>query len=808
MRVLDERFEFQGILHETKWSAVHIARDLELARNVQVREISRHAWSDSLDVKQYLAATFALAELNHPNAEQFVSHRRGEDNSIFVLTDAPRSVSLGRLLRHFQEIDFPPELSLYVISQVAHLLASTHGLRDHVSGRALRLYHLGLNPETIHLTESGNVRVVDFVLPTSGEIRTADRVAYLAPELIQGTPVDQHSDLFSLGVVAYELITGERLFPQHNVSELMAEIVRGTYDLSPLGPRVSKETIALLDGCLKLRKEQRIDSAAEFAERIDRLLRDRLSAPDKTIREVVDKFAAVPKLQSYSEKERQIVRTRAFTRAELEEGTKSMSDQTPSDSQGGRRDRPGQETRISKTPYGERLKRAKRGGFGGSRTVLVLSIVAMFLFVAVVAITIKKVTQKSGGSAISTTASEMKTGKLATVPEGAEVYAGDSLLGVTPLTFSAKEGGKLTLKSKCCPDTQLAVNFEQFEKAPIHLKALVEINSTPVGAKITVNGKEISETTPYRFAASPTDTLQVTLEIQSKPVLSSGTINLADISSFSATGYEVAQLSGNVIQISGSFSEKPKTQVVTVPEGATVIIAGSATEIGTTPMKSDFGDAATMLTLRKAGFDDASLEIPAIATRKPIYRTLLFRNVAISAQDVATGSSVNGRVKTVSYEGKSSSIGQNTPTEVRLPGVVCRVSVSADGYSDVDTSISASLNSFVVMMRPVAKKEKKEEKPAVVESSAGKGQVKIVVIDNKQVAVGGVAITAEFQPANQKQKQNVDLGKSDKDGMLTLNLNPGKYKFISNHPDYKSDDQKQEVKSGQTYVVTLKIKKK
>ena len=95
-----------------------------------------------------------------------------------------------------------------------------------------------------------------------------------------------------------------------------------------------------------------------------------------------------------------------------------MTDQSPNDQQGNRRDRPGQETRISNVPYGERFKRAKRGGFGGNKTVLVLGIIAMFLFVVVVAISIKKLTQKSGKDAISSTASEMKTGKLSTIPEG------------------------------------------------------------------------------------------------------------------------------------------------------------------------------------------------------------------------------------------------------------------------------------------------------------------------------------------------------------------------------------------------------
>jgi len=484
-----------------------------------------------------------------------------------------------------------------------------------------------------------------------------------------------------------------------------------------------------------------------------------------------------------------------------------MTDQSPNDQSGNRRNRPGQETRISNVPYSERYKRAKRGGFGGSKTVLVLGIIAMFLFVAVVAVSIKKLTQKSG-TETTTTAAEMKTGKLTTVPEGVSVLIGDSLLGTTPLTFSAKEGETLTLKHSCCPDTHVVARFDELDKAPITMQTVLEINSSPAGAKITLNGSPLEATTPHRVTVSPVDLVQVTIEIPNKPPLSSGPINLADISAFNATGFEATRLSGGGYQINASFTEKPKTQIVTLPDGASVIIAATGVEIGLTPLKYDFGEESATLTIVKAGYDEIKLELPAIATRKPSYRSVMFRPVEISAVDAGSQKSVDAKIKSISYEGQTKSVNQDTPMKIRLPGVATRVIVTADDYRETDTLISPSLTSVAVLMQPIQKKEKKEEKPEVVESTGGKGQVKIVVIDNKQTAVAGVTITAEVQLDKKKDKKTVDFGKTDKEGMLKLSLDPGKYKFETSHPDYKQDDQKQEVKAGETYVVTLKIKRK
>ena len=100
-----------------------------------------------------------------------------------------------------------------------------------------------------------------------------------------------------------------------------------------------------------------------------------------------------------------------------------------------------------------------------------------------------------------------------------------------------------------------------------------------------------------------------------------------------------------------------------------------------------------MLTISKAGYDDVSLELPTLATRKPSYRSLLFRKVEITAHEEGSQKEVTGKIKSVSYEGQTKSVNQNTPMTIRLPGVPCRVAVTADGYHDVDTLVPPTQNS-------------------------------------------------------------------------------------------------------------------
>ncbi len=473
-----------------------------------------------------------------------------------------------------------------------------------------------------------------------------------------------------------------------------------------------------------------------------------------------------------------------------------------------RRPQPGQETRIGGMPVAERINRAKRSGLGGNRTILVLGVVAILLLVVVAVVAISKL----GGDDDSPPPPqivESKTGTLQTLPVGASVLSGDSLIGTTPLTFTMTEGSVVRLMHPCCPDTQLVVDFARFESEPIVLQTSINIVSDPVGARIILNGEDINATTPYKFPVNAGDTITIDLEMRGKRPLNSGPIVLAEFADYQSTDFDLRELETGGLEFSGSFADRPRTRIISYPSGAEVTIQGSGVKAGTTPLNYDFGETSVQVTISKDGFEDRVLEIPVAGDRKPSYPVTLFRRVDLSAYDATNPEkSLKAKLTRIIYGGRDHGSSDVTPASVRLPGIECRLVFEADGYVETDTIITPYVKEFSVQMRPKTASQsgassETVEQPAKDENS---GSVRLVVVDNDRRPVEGAVVMAEFKLDGKDQYRN--LGRTDSDGEIRVNLTPAKYKFIASHENYKNEDEKKEIKAGEEYIVTIKIKRR
>ena len=116
----------------------------------------------------------------------------------------------------------PPSVAVYVAREVARALHHAHTLVL-PDGRAGGIVHRDVTPSNIMLLKAGGVKILDFGIAkaaalarrpdTAGKTpRLAGKLAYLSPELVRGTPIDHRSDIFSLGVVLWEMVAGQRLF--------------------------------------------------------------------------------------------------------------------------------------------------------------------------------------------------------------------------------------------------------------------------------------------------------------------------------------------------------------------------------------------------------------------------------------------------------------------------------------------------------------------------------------------------------------------------------------------------------------------
>lgn len=185
---------------------VYRARDTRLDRDVALKFLPAHLSADPAAKQRFLVEARAAAALNHPNV--CAIHEVGEDaeGRLFLAMAYYRGETLKRKL---ERGPLPIEEALEVARQIARALDAAHA-RD--------IVHRDVKPGNVLVTGDGEVKLLDFGLAKLGDATLTaagarmGTVAYMSPEQTRGSDVDARADLWSLGVVLYETLTGERPF--------------------------------------------------------------------------------------------------------------------------------------------------------------------------------------------------------------------------------------------------------------------------------------------------------------------------------------------------------------------------------------------------------------------------------------------------------------------------------------------------------------------------------------------------------------------------------------------------------------------
>jgi hypothetical protein len=220
------------------------------------------------------------ARIIHPNVVRV--HEIGEDaTGPFILMDYVHGVSVGHLLRTMRTENrlLPVQLCVRIVQQVAEGLHAAHELRD-PDGRPLGVIHRDIAPANILMGYDGLVRLTDFGIANAYTRTTKTstgvlkgRIGYMAPEQLRFQPVDRRVDIYALGVVLFELLSGKRLHEGDDV----AAIARATLDgpLSDIGEvrsDVPASLVATLFRMLAKDPEARFADARAVADALDRTL--------------------------------------------------------------------------------------------------------------------------------------------------------------------------------------------------------------------------------------------------------------------------------------------------------------------------------------------------------------------------------------------------------------------------------------------------------------------------------------------------------------------------------------------------------
>ncbi|MGZ5427925.1 MAG: protein kinase domain-containing protein [Thermoanaerobaculia bacterium] len=262
-------YEVVALLGAGGMGEVYRARDTRLDRDVAVKVIHSRFAADAERLSRFEQEAKAAAKLDHPNI--LVVHDVGShEGSPYIVSELLEGESLREMLGS----PLPPRKAVEYALEIARGLSAAHGKG---------IIHRDLKPENVFVTKDGRVKILDFGVakltqPSSGgpldtEATTAaatepgvvlGTVGYMSPEQVLGKPLDARSDLFSLGAVLYEMLSGKRPFHRGTAPETLAAILREEPpDLAETNKNISPELERIVRRCLEKEPARRFQSAGE-----------------------------------------------------------------------------------------------------------------------------------------------------------------------------------------------------------------------------------------------------------------------------------------------------------------------------------------------------------------------------------------------------------------------------------------------------------------------------------------------------------------------------------------------------------------
>ncbi len=253
-------------LGEGGMGVVYKAHDTKLDRTVALKFLPQHLAASETDKQRFLQEAKTAATLSHPNICTIHQIDEYEDTTFIVMEYVE-----GQTLKDKQNIPFKQALEIGV--QIADGLTAAH---------EKGIVHRDIKPDNIMIRKDGRVQIMDFGLALLGGVSrmtkegsTVGTAGYMSPEQVQGQDVDHRSDIFSFGVLLYEMFTGELPFKGVHDTALAYEIVNvDPQPMSTVKPDIDPALDSIVLECLAKEPSERYQSAAEIGKELRRVKRE------------------------------------------------------------------------------------------------------------------------------------------------------------------------------------------------------------------------------------------------------------------------------------------------------------------------------------------------------------------------------------------------------------------------------------------------------------------------------------------------------------------------------------------------------
>ncbi|MBN8616589.1 MAG: serine/threonine protein kinase [Deltaproteobacteria bacterium] len=456
---------------------------------IVVKRILPHLAKDRAFIELILQEAKISATLNHPNICHIYDVGEAE-GQFYIAMEHIHGEDLRSIVRQMKKVNettFPVEHALAIVLGCCAGLAHAHE-KTTLDGEAMNIVHRDVSPQNILVTFNGDVKLVDFGIAKAGRSSMEDtgsgqlkgKVPYMSPEQAQGQMLDGRSDIFSLGIILFELTTGRRLFRGNNEMDTLRMIVDGEYpkprDLNPGIPEALEKIILR---SLEKDTDKRYQSARQMQGELEDFIRaaqlkvSPLSAGEWMQRLFAEKLSTQKQMLAEG---RQLADVIAAQVAAEEEAA----------------------AREAATMSGVRARQTSRAPW------IALGVVGLLVAAAAIAVVLMQPSGPPVGPGVLVIQST-PPGAAISIDGARRSERTPATLRELPLAHYAvqvsSEGFVAQTReidlTEGAPQATVEVTLERPSASSF---GMANVTSTPVGAQILVDGTDVSQLTPFRVA--------------------------------------------------------------------------------------------------------------------------------------------------------------------------------------------------------------------------------------------------------------------------------------------------------------------
>lgn len=265
---ISDRYEIIDIVGSGGMADVYKAKDQRLNRFVAIKVLKPEYASDTSFVNKFIGEAQSAAGLSHPNIVNV--YDVGNDNGLhFIVMELVEGITLKRFIERKGRLEIREAVGIAI--QIAQGMEAAHDNN---------IIHRDIKPQNIIISKDGKVKVTDFGIAKASNSNTITSnamgsVHYLSPEQARGGYSDEKSDIYSLGVTLYEMLSGQVPFAGDNtVSVALSHLQQEPIPLRELDENIPVSLDKIVQKCMQKRPERRYHSASELIADLKRALTD------------------------------------------------------------------------------------------------------------------------------------------------------------------------------------------------------------------------------------------------------------------------------------------------------------------------------------------------------------------------------------------------------------------------------------------------------------------------------------------------------------------------------------------------------